>query len=186
MATEAHYEFMNAVYKDLKDKKHTHGVRPNGTDMWIHQPNKEKALTQVRARLFTIQLDLRPELPLPQELVDKIYHEALMSEFMEKLPKHKNKHRLILNPRSPKYTQQHTHLYSPPKVWDFWIGLCVQLKKTRKARLIYTDRQPKPGGGWTWTGGGEVNKKAYLIEVLTNNGVKCDKSWTVKRLVKAL
>ena len=174
MATEAHYEFMNAVYKDLKDKKHTHG--PNHT--WIKPPNKMKALTQVKTRLFAIQLDLRPELPLPQHLVDKIYHEALMSEFMEKLPKFKNTYRF----------RHDTHLavalgckefYRPPRVFSFWIDLCYQLKTHSNSRTIRGADRRDGEGGW-------VNKKEYLIGILSNNGVKCDKKWTVKRLAKAL
>tara|TARA_R110000787_G_scaffold176281_1_gene288488 strand:- start:26 stop:547 length:522 start_codon:yes stop_codon:yes gene_type:complete len=173
MATEAHYEFLNAVYIDLKDKKQAFKTAPHHT--WAQSDDMNKALTQVRVRLFTIQLDLRPELPLPQELVDKIYHEALMSELLAK-PKR-------ATGRWARHASWDGYYY--PRVWDFWLDLCWQLKKHgAKARLIYIDRQPKPGGGWM--GGDEVNKKAYLIEVLTNNGVKCDKSWTVKRLLKAL
>ena len=173
MATEAQYEFMKAVYDDLKDKKHTHGVRPSGQHIWIEQPHQENALTQVRTRLFTIQLDLRPELPLPQELVDKIYHEALMSEFMEKLPKFKDKDSWKMC-----HIYRRDNYYRAPKVFSFWIDLCWALRRTPDAsRLLWID---------TKEGGEEVNKKAHLIEVLTNNGVKCDKSWTVKRLVKAL
>ena len=173
MATEAHYEVLKAVYHDLKDKKHTHGVRPNGNHIWIEQPHKENALSQVRAKLFTIQLDLRPELPLPQELVDKIYHEALMSELLEKLPKFKDRDRW-----RECHIYNSTKHYRQPRVFDFWIDLCVQLRRTPDAsRLLWIH---------TRQGGDEVNKKAHLIEVLTNNGVKCDKSWTVKRLVKAL
>ena len=167
MATEAHYEFMNAVYHDLKDKAPTH---PRGLD----QPNMRKALTQVRARLFTIQLDLRPELPLPQELVDKIYHEALMSELLEKLPKFKDTYSWGYD-----HVESREQFYRPPRAWNFWIDLCWQLKNHSNNRTIRTINRRGGQGEW-------VNKKEYLIKILTNNGVKCDKKWTIKRLAKAL
>ena len=169
MTTEADYDFMKAVFVEMNKQTQVPENRDGGVvPVIVFNPHKKKAFSQVRARLFTINLNLRPELPLPQELTDKIYHEALMSEFMEKLPKFKDTDRF-------RYDQ----FYKAPKVFSFWIDLCYQLKRHSNNRTIRTTNGRDGGGGW-------VNKKEFLIGILTDNGVVCDKKWTCNRLVKAL
>ena len=155
MATEADYDFMKAVYAEIKKQTQV---------PLSHMAHKKKALSQVRARLFTINLNLRGELPLPQELTDKIYHEALMSELKEKLPAFKKF----------RWDSHRGKDYYEERVFpDYWITICYALRGAT-GRYVRDFR------------GTLVNKKAYLIERLNENGVVCDKKWTVDRLVKAL
>ena len=159
MNTEADYDFMKAVYADLVVKT-TDDHHP-----WYRQcEDVNKAFSQVRARLFTINLNLRGELPLPQELTDKIYHEALMSELKEKLPAFKKF----------RWDSHRGKDYYEERVFpDYWINICWALRGAT-GRYVRDFR------------GTLINKKAYLIERLNENGVVCDKKWTVDRLVKAL
>jgi len=157
MTTQADYDFMKAVWDEMN--KEPYRLQP-------FNPHKKKALTQVRTRLLTINLNLRPELPLPQELIDKIYREALFSELKEKIPKFKTGWAWMSGGNIP--------IYHPVKVFkNIWIDLLDQLVLCPKNRIIYINHQ-------------EVNKKEYLIKVLNENGVKCDKRWTVKELIKLL
>ena len=157
MNTQADYDFMKAVLVEMNKQ----------TKPLSHTSHKKKAFSQVRARLFTINLNLRPELPLPQELTDKIYHEALMSELIEKLPAFKKF----------RWDSHRGKDYYEERVFDdYWIDLLQELRVYGRKiwkPIRYHQREC-------------VNKKEYLIEVLTGNGVKCNKKWTLNRLIKAL
>ena len=172
MTTEADYDFMKGVYAEVKKQ----GVGEHG---------RFEALSQVRTRLFTIELDLRPELPLPQELTDKIYHEALMSELMEKLPEFKSKR------WGWRGGTNESEYYLWKAYPSYWINICWAIRNARQYRSR-SMRDDYPGifvdGKLEWINGrrGRINKKDYLIRILTGNGVECDKKWTVDRLCKAV
>ena len=75
MTTEADYDFMKAVF----DKINVDRLDTNGAPPLPFNPNTKKALTQVRARLFTIKLQMRqPSKGLPFRM--------LMDELIEKHP----------------------------------------------------------------------------------------------------
>ena len=80
MNTEAEYQLMKSVLQRLPEQK-------------IYEdrdtPNLEmKAIIQVKLRMFIIDLNMRPELPILEELQMRIKHTALMDEL--KKDNHKN------------------------------------------------------------------------------------------------
>ena len=153
MATEADYDFMKAVFVEMNKQTQV---------PLSHMAHKKKAFSQVRARLFTINLNLRGELP-------SRHHEALMSELKEKLPAFRESSVTVGG------WGRNNETYHDPYLCAFWLDLLKELKVPGRNIWKKSKYQRE-----------YVNKKEYLIEVLTGNGVACNKKWTLNRLVKAL
>ena len=168
MNTQADYDLMKAVFDKVNS------LQPKLGD---GKP-KQDALRQIRARLFTINLNLRPLLSyqeLPQELIDKIHHEALMSELIEKLP--------AFHERGETFFKWSCYygLFGSPD-WDyydlyvpnFWRDLFKQVGGIRRGcRTVEMFNK-------------NYKKKKFLGNVLTMNGVECKKSWSVKKLIQEI
>ena len=164
MNTQADYDLMKALFDKVKDQRLDY---PRLT-------NWRKAMRMVQARLFTINLNLRPLLSyqeLPQEIIDKIHHEALMTELREKLPHFRRGEQ----PGNCELRAYRMWGYHAPYVPNFWMDLFKQISGySRGRRTVEVNNTP-------------VNKKQYFLDVLEMNGMAwASKKNTVKQLIKEL
>lgn len=120
------------------------------------QKKKENAIRQVKARMFIINLNMRPTLPLPEELTMKINHTALMSELKEY--------------ENPKYRKGFYNL----RDGDITRML---LQFNRKCKQVQSNfYMNEMSYGW-------VYKKEALQDALDLNGIVWKKSWSVNKLL---
>lgn len=120
---------------------------------------KKKAIRQVKKRMLIINLNMRPKLPLPDELISKINHTALMSELKE---------------------------YKPPKYRNFYGLRNNELVNILSKINIYPSKVeiPKYHLGLKGNTYARVFKKEALQRMLDINNVEWYKSWSVNRLMK--
>ena len=165
MNTQADYDLMKALLDVVKDQKYKYGAL---TD-W------RKAMRMVQARLFTINLNLRPLLSyqeLPQEIIDKIHHEALITELREKLPHFRRGEQQAHGGELRAYRPWG---YNPYYVPNFWMDLFKQMSGSKRGRRC------------VWVNNIPINKKEYFVDVLKMNGVSwVGKKNTVKQLIQDL
>ena len=119
---------------------------------------KENAIRQVKTRMFIINLNMRPKLPLPEELTMKINHTALMSELKEYQP--------------PKYRKGFYNLRD-----NDMARYLLQFNMKCKQVKAYTVYMGDMACGW-------VYKKEALQDALELNEADWKKSWRVKRLLQ--
>tara|TARA_R110000744_G_scaffold127048_1_gene233724 strand:- start:96 stop:647 length:552 start_codon:yes stop_codon:yes gene_type:complete len=164
MNTQADYNLMKGVFDNVNS------LQPKLGD---GKP-KEDALKQIRVRLFTINLNLRPLLSyqkLPQDIIDKIHHEALMTELIEKLP--------AFHERGGNFFKLSLYYglfvsdvkYREPPVPNFWMDLFKQMKSVAgvERRTVSVSGTQAQYLGYPYKG--KYNKKQYLVDVLKMNGV---------------
>jgi len=126
--------------------------------------NQKNQIKDLKVRQFILNLNLRPELPLPEDVQMKIKRTALMDELKNK--KHKKRHVAYYSDRSLIHFLTHINKY--PETKKTYVNYYDPNKKMKTNR--YT-----PFKGY---------KKEVLEKVFANHGRKLNKKKSVKQLVQ--
>ena len=164
MNTEDEYSLMKAVLANLKEKYKT--------DTIYARNQYRHAIKQVKKRMFILNLNMRPQLPLPVELVDKINHTALFDELKEIKPKEY----YWTHTKSGwgrEYDLRHNGLLNILSSFNTPCSKVQCIKWTDGDRYTPHDKQ-----------NGYIYKKDLLHNILDANRTPYKKTWNIKRLLK--
>lgn len=163
MNTEKEYQLIKQVIPILQDAKNPFvktGDYKKVKEWHINQLNQIKDL---KVRKFILNLNLRPELPLPEEIQMKIKRTAVNTELKSLMTKTKYK-KFVIN----EYRLRKNDL----------VEMLIQYKYQSKGVLkndIYTCDMFNHV---------EIYKKDALRNLLELNNVEYKKSWTINKLLK--
>ena len=149
MNTENEYQLIKATYEIVRT---TYGIR-----MYV---NQLQALKDLKLRLFILNLNLRPVLPLPEEIQMKIKRTSLMDQL---------KHTTI---RINKYP----YIYRERDMTNILLSFKYKGKKIDEPPYYKGQKDPYM----------KVCKKEALQDMLNQNNIEWKKSWNVKKLMDAV
>jgi len=164
MNTENEYQLLKRTYEIIKNKK---------IEMkdFNHYPGWEQvkinSLKSLKLRLFILNLNLRPQFPIPEDIQMKIKRTALIDELKEH-DSYINKRNNIFTPLMimEKMIFHNTFLYYLKSVTG----------KTDTTVYYAYDTPLREKSDFT--------KKEFLQVLLEENGVQWKKSWTIKKLIQ--
>lgn len=181
MNTENEYQVLKRTYEIVKDTYYDTLNRENERPYFYwgrtnFDINKKEQVNTLKLRLFTLQLNLRPELPIPEDIQMKIKRLALIKDLKENI-------NMFKDPKWVKYKDYN-------KKWNNFeiekrnngimrfMDLFTIYKTDKKILAKYYDNDEND---WDWFSG---NKKEALYKQFDLNNVKYFKSWTTKKLIQ--
>ncbi len=122
--------------------------------------NKQKTITNLKLRMFILNLNLRPVLPIPTELQEIITQKALISDI-----------------NNYKY-------FKGGNTYDKWIHNAYDYRIPYKTmdKIVYR----RTFHGLLELSDSDISRKEYYMELAKINGIKVYKSWKINKIINKL
>jgi len=165
MNTEKEYQLIKMTLKVVKDTNNPIKYDPcmgkeKNQERLDWDKNKQKTITNLKLRMFILNLNLRPTLPIPTELQEIITQKSLMSEL--------NDH---------KY-------FKCGNTFDKWIHTAYDYRIPYKQMDKIVSR--RTFHGLLQLSDSDIPRKQYYMELAELNGIKVYKSWKVNKMINKL
>ena len=158
MNTENEYQLIKATYEIVKNAE---CEKTTYKDINNHHKKQHKALKDLKLRLFILNLNMRPVLPLPEEIQMKIKRTALIDQL---------KHTTIM------HTKIYPHILRKNDIIKILRTFRFPCKKIGEPPYYKGQKDPYM----------KVCKKEALQDMLNQNNIEWKKSWNVKKLMDAV
>lgn len=182
MNTESEYQIIKGAYEIISKPESITPYHNDGKLYKKEKTNQRKAQKDLKLRMFIIDLNMRPSLPLPDELVMMIKHKALMADLKDWKPDTNqfNRH---------KWTYKQCNMDSTDYTIDVSNKSTIRpnpmVVRHRQESIMYAMYKIKQTGVKKITiNGSEYSKKGYLQYVLELNGKTFNTKLNVKQLIK--
>lgn len=183
MNTDSEYQIIKGAYEIISKPESITPCETNWKMYRKEKTNQRKAQKDLKLRMFIINLNMRPSLPLPYELVMMIKHKALMADLKDWKPEPEqfNRHKWIYNQRD----MDRTDYCNIDVFHGSTIGANPMIVRHRQQSIMYAMYKIKQHGVKKISiNGTEYSKKAYLQHILELNNISFDKKRNVKQLIK--